>query len=298
MRQTPQDLDQIPDTGGATTASLLPPPPPSRWKVVQRIWAIVGIVCGFVLCVVPGLLALRSYRRWRRARIRRPLFAWGTACVGFSLFVVVVASVAALYGLPIVRDDFSDPTSGWPEYADADGSVGYADGTYRIGLRGPNVEFTSFVWSEGARPNVAVEADVFVVAGGNATTEAGVGCVTTSQDGYLFVISSDRYEIWALADEQTLLTSGELPPDTRLGDQSHRIRGECRAGYGPSKVAMYVDGTKLAEVASAQAATFDFEAIALAASNFDAAPGEQTDVRFDNAYVIAVQPDSSPPSEP
>ena len=88
-----------------------------------KVAAIVGIVLGFIAYIVPGIFSLRSYRRWKRGEIRRPMFAWTTAAIVGPLLVLSAVAFFLLYTLPLVADDFSDPTSGWhterpPSFAD------------------------------------------------------------------------------------------------------------------------------------------------------------------------------------
>src|SRR5438034_9639060 len=79
-----------------------------------KVAAIVGIVLGFIAYIVPGIFSLRSYRRWKRGEIRRPIFAWTTAAIVGPLLVLSAVAFFLLYTLPLVVDDFSDPTSGCP----------------------------------------------------------------------------------------------------------------------------------------------------------------------------------------
>src|SRR5438093_7166610 len=53
-----------------------------------KVAAIVGIVLGFIAYIVPGIFSLRSYRRWKRGEIRRPMFAWTTAAIVGPLLVL------------------------------------------------------------------------------------------------------------------------------------------------------------------------------------------------------------------
>lgn len=63
---------------------------PRRW----RSWlAWLGIGYSFLFCGLPGLLALRSYRRWRRGETPEPLLplflGWFVA-IGLVCYVVIV----------------------------------------------------------------------------------------------------------------------------------------------------------------------------------------------------------------
>ena len=118
MPPTPGRLDQ-----GSMGETLPPEPQAARPAGSGKVAAIVGIVLGFIAYIVPGIFSLRSYRRWKRGEIRRPMFAWTTAAIVGPLLVLSAVAFFLLYTLPLVVDDFSDPTSGWhterpPSFAD------------------------------------------------------------------------------------------------------------------------------------------------------------------------------------
>lgn len=65
------------------------------------------------------------------------------------------------------------------------------------------------------------------------------------------------------------------------------VRGECRAGFGERRLTMFVNGTMLAETTESG----DGEYLAFGAIWFGvASPTAETDVRFDNAFAIGIQP--------
>lgn len=78
------------------------PPAETSWRYRQdgppRVFALTGIVCGFVLFVVPGLFALRSYRHWRSGVIAEPTAAW-TVALATAIGIVFVSVYLVL---PIV----------------------------------------------------------------------------------------------------------------------------------------------------------------------------------------------------
>lgn len=71
------------------------PPDDGSWRYrtdgPPRWLAILGIVAGFVALVVPGLVALRSYRRWRDRITLQPAFAWVTGII--AIWTAVVAGI-------------------------------------------------------------------------------------------------------------------------------------------------------------------------------------------------------------
>ena len=166
----------------------LPSPPRPEHRPLSTAWAVVGVITGSLFLIVPGVLALRSMLRWRRGSIDRPTFAWVCAWVGVPLLAFAAVSAWALYSLPLVSDDFSDPTSGWPSAEGPGHSAGYVDGTYRIVLSGDRHQASFLTWNEGNMPNVAVETDVTLRSGDAAMAQVGVGCFDADGVGYVFVV--------------------------------------------------------------------------------------------------------------
>ena len=61
----------------------------------QRFFMILGIICGFGFYFIPGLFALRSYRRWQRGEIGPPS-GW-MYFGGVWVFLLVVAFLGLAY---------------------------------------------------------------------------------------------------------------------------------------------------------------------------------------------------------
>jgi hypothetical protein len=107
-----------PELPGPPDVEGTPPPPPSSWRYKHegppRIFALAGVVVGFAAFIVPGIFALRSYRRWQDGARAEPTLAWSMAVIGivaiptvllFMLFPVVgvfFAILALLLGLSLV----------------------------------------------------------------------------------------------------------------------------------------------------------------------------------------------------
>jgi hypothetical protein len=51
------------------------------------VLAVVGVFVGFVLLIVPGVVAWRSYRRWREGAIAIPRAAWTILALGSGIGV-------------------------------------------------------------------------------------------------------------------------------------------------------------------------------------------------------------------
>jgi hypothetical protein len=76
-----------------------------------RALAEFGVVVGFLLLVVPGVYATRSYRRWRRGDQVEPTLPWSLAVAAlvaiplvplFTVLPAVAVLLAFLIGLPLL----------------------------------------------------------------------------------------------------------------------------------------------------------------------------------------------------
>ena len=81
-----------------------------RREGTPRVFALFGVVAGFIALVVPGLIALRSYRHWRGGAAE-PTFAWSMAVIGglavpvvllFTVLPIVAVVFGLLFGLPLL----------------------------------------------------------------------------------------------------------------------------------------------------------------------------------------------------
>lgn len=275
-------------------SSTLPPPPaasvgtaethrpPSRFG---KVAAVVGIVLGFLLFVVPGLFAWRSYRRWERGEIRNPTFAWAMVPV-FLVAATGMGIYVALYRTPLLVDDFSDRSNDWYT-AGPPNTARFVDGGFELVVgsgQAGDISLSGLRWREGSRPNVAVEADVELLTGDDAF--AGVGCFDADGDiGYLFVVTSGGE--WQIR----LVRGGQGPPlaegntDADLQD-GLRIRGECRGGYGDHEVRMFVDETLVSTLA-VPPRIFGFSGVAIA---IVATSSDGVQARFDDVLAIGIEP--------
>ena len=101
-------------------------------------------------------------------------------------------STGAQSGSVLFHDDFSDPSSGWDQNTDSDGSTDYANGGYRILVNTAKLA----MWANPSQtlPNdVRIEVDATKSAGpdGNAF---GVICRYSDKDNfYKFLVTSDGY---------------------------------------------------------------------------------------------------------
>ena len=58
-----------------------------------RLLALLGIVAGFLALIVPGVFALRSYRRWQDGIVLQPSFAWVMGILALWAAIVVLLLV-------------------------------------------------------------------------------------------------------------------------------------------------------------------------------------------------------------
>jgi hypothetical protein len=274
--------------------AALPPAPnmieprPVR-RGLGRSAAIAGIIAGFLTWIVPGVFALRSYRRWQRGEIARPTFAWVAVVAGPVVWALTFGGLFFLtYGVPLLEDDFSDPRSGW-HTAVPPNSAAFVDGGFELvvgsGQVG-DVSASGIRWNEGSRPNVAVEADVRLLEG---DAFAGVGCVDADREiGYFFgVDSTGQWQIYS-AEEGRVLQEGATDVDPARGT---RIRGECRGGYGDHVLRMLVDGAPVSTL-SVPRSVSDYTGVALV---LVATSHDRTRARFDDVVAIAIQPSADMP---
>jgi hypothetical protein len=182
----------------------------------------------------------------------------------------------------LLRDDFSDPDSGWEVVEWEDGSVGYGDGIYFARA----VLDAQFVWGIAGREftNTVIEVETTQVeAPANNNNGYGVMCRAREQEGggdegYVLRISGDGYYsiMRIVAGEFQALVDWTTSPVINQGNASNSLRAVCD---GP-RLALYVNGELLAETKDTSFAAGD---IALSATTYEADP---TEIHFDNLVVL------------
>lgn len=112
-------LNQAAKKAEIDTAEAAPaqPPPASAWRYrrtgAPRVFAQAGVGLGFLALVAPGVLALRSFRRWEAGAQATPAAAWRIAFlltytpIAAILFVTTRAAdisivVVSLVAIPVV----------------------------------------------------------------------------------------------------------------------------------------------------------------------------------------------------
>jgi hypothetical protein len=109
-----------------------------------------------------------------------------TACQSSLIAELVTQSGQALY-----HEDFSDPASGWLQTTSANGSLGYADGAYRMLVQSAGYD----LWAVSGQTfgDVQLEVDATRLAG-PVFNRFGLICRFQDMSNfYIFIISSDGY---------------------------------------------------------------------------------------------------------
>ena len=192
-------------------------------------------------------------------------------------FAVDKGLIPSQSGKVLFQDDFSKPSSGWNRVTTTKGQTDYADGVYRIFVNEPNLD----IWSMPGRnlSDVRIEVDALKV-GGERDNRFGIICRAISTDSfYTFIVSSDGYYGIGKINGQdyNLIGMDALQPSKaiRLGSALNSLRADCIA----DRLALYVNGEKLAEVRDDEFASGD---VGLIAGAYQSAG---TDIRFDNFIV-------------
>jgi hypothetical protein len=131
----------------------------------------------------------------------------------------------------VLKDDFSDPASGWDRKNSSDYILDYVKGGYRIFIG--KESGGELVWVKDGYSNVSVEVDAKKIAGPD---DAWFGVTCRMKDGaggYAFEVSMsgdyeiDKYTFTPSGDQKAVLTSGTLNPNLlKLADYNH-IRAAC-----------------------------------------------------------------------
>lgn len=178
----------------------------------------------------------------------------------------------------LLREDFSDPASGWKVGDYEEGGLGYEDGYYFV----TSVQEDQMMWGTLKRrdfPNVVIEVEATQVeAPSNQNNAYGVMCrVQPNDDGYLLRVSGDGYYAITFIDdgEFNYLVDWATSPHVNQGNATNQLRAVCD---GP-RLALYVNEMLVAEV---EDTTFTDGEIGLTATSYEE---EMTEVHFDDLVV-------------
>jgi hypothetical protein len=184
----------------------------------------------------------------------------------------------------LFQDDFSDPSSGWDQFSDADGITDYDNGSYRIRIDQPEFTFWANPGLGNTLPSdVRIDVDATKI-GGPDFNDFGVICrysgSGSSANFYEFIISSDGYAGIVLvtdSSQDVISTEGQLQSFDAIkqGSTSNHIRVEC---FG-NLLTLFVNGEMLTSVTDSTLTSGD---VGLLASTYDEAG---VDILFDNFIV-------------
>jgi hypothetical protein len=177
-----------------------------------------------------------------------------TACLGHGTPAtspsrsINASSTASPREEVLLRDDFSDPTSGWGERRTKRLMAQYVDGVYRVSLRQPDLSWRRFLSGTPVQ-GVSVEADVLPVGG-----VAGILCTVShaSGDSYEFLVRArtDSYEIVKTTNWNHHQAIADGYNRAIFKSATNHIRGECIAGTSgePANLTMWVNGSQVADI--------------------------------------------------
>lgn len=131
----------------------------------------------------------------------------------------------------VLKDDFSNPSSGWDRKNSSDYILDYVQGGYRVFIG--KTDGGELLWIKDGYKNVSVETDAKKIAGPDDAW-FGVTCrIKEGAGGYAFQVSMDgsyeidKYAFTSSGDKQTQLTQGTLKSNLlKAGDNNH-IRAAC-----------------------------------------------------------------------
>jgi len=168
-------------------ALTVPPPPPPALESPKQGWvgralAIVGIVGGFLFLIVPGIFAIRSYRRWRAGKIPKPIFAWTFAPIGVAYLALIVVSVKTLSNNELIMVNFREAVDPFNIGETQGARYDHVAGTYRVTVKNTDFRINTSV-GEFARTAYAVGIRAEVVELTKPGTSVGAMCLGPGAEG-------------------------------------------------------------------------------------------------------------------
>ena len=141
----------------------------------------------------------------------------------------VVLPTLPAYAKLVMRDDFSDPKSGWDRTTAHGNSMNYTDNGYLISIGGPGDGESA--WVKDGLKDVSVEVDEETQSGAGWY---GVMCrVKDGVGGYSFEIDTDgdygifKYVFNANGNTSKELASGNVGPGLLNNEGLNHVRGDC-----------------------------------------------------------------------
>jgi hypothetical protein len=141
----------------------------------------------------------------------------------------LISELAAQPGGTLFRDDFTDSSGSWPQLSDPNGSLGIANGAYRIQVNLANYEVLAAPGHTFR--DVQVEVDAARLAG-PVQNMFGLACRSKNlKNFYFFAVSSDGYyALGKIVDGNPLLLGQEMmAPSAALiqGPGTNHLRLDC-----------------------------------------------------------------------
>ena len=181
-------------------------------------------------------------------------------------------------GSVLFEDEFDQFTTGWDRFANEGGIMDYFEGSYRILVQRPGLNF----WSTPEKDfgDVRIEADILKLAGPDEN-RMGLMCRYQAGDYYFFIISNDGYYAIGkfIGGQTTLLGQSEMQPSALIEpNMINHLRADCIG----NTLTFFVNFNEVASVEDSALASGD---IGVLAGSFTQ-PG--VDVSFD--HVVVMQP--------
>jgi hypothetical protein len=214
-------------------------------------------------------------------RVRRKLTIMKFLCaLVLTLFLTacqssLIADLVTQPGQVLYHDDFSNPSSGWPQTTSANGAMGYDQGAYRMLVQLPMVDLKSV--SGQSFGDLQIEVDA-TRQSGPVYNRFGLICRFQDMDDfYFFAISSDGYyAIGKIKNGITTLLGQEMMAYSAFilqGSSTNHLRFDCIGNI----LRGYVNGQPLAITKDADfsrgdtglmSGTFDDGGVNLSFDNF------------------------------
>ena len=182
-----------------------------------------------------------------------------------------------------LRDDFSDPNSGWDIYSNTHGSVGYENGAYVMQV--DDVEYSLWANPGALFDDVLVGVTAQVVAD-NVPSDMGAICRYEDVDNFMYasITSDGYYGIIQMKDGDFTILSGseqlQANDTIRQGGKSNQVQFMC-AG---NNFALFVNDQFIDSVQADAPASGD---VGLIAGTFDTGGAR---VRFDDFSAVLPPP--------
>jgi hypothetical protein len=205
------------------------------------------------------------------------------AVVAIPTIAFVVTKPGGVGNKAILKDDFSDPSSGWKTNTDARGSIGYVNGAYQMTVNKAKGDLESFATLSGDKSydGVGVAADA-LASGGKGY--AMVACSTDSFErfyGFAFSPDDGSYLIVKVnSDGGSILAQGTVGFSVQAAG-TNVVSGQCVAdGSSATRLSLQVNGNQVREVED-QGGFTRFFGLGLGVLSADGG----TTIRFDNATI-------------